>query len=60
MLLIAKKKNPDNIDKRQKLLDLESRTHRSDDGSIETVTIPRLWEFKSRCYKESSFKYVGS
>ncbi|CAI9292065.1 unnamed protein product [Lactuca saligna] len=39
------KKNPNNIDKRQKLLDLESRTHRSDDGSIETVTIPRLREF---------------
>lgn len=39
------KQNPNNIDKSQKLLDLESRAHHSDDGSIETVTIPRLWEF---------------
>ncbi|KAL4590877.1 hypothetical protein LXL04_003822 [Taraxacum kok-saghyz] len=40
------KLSPQNIiDKKQKLLDLESRTVVSDDGSIETMTIPRLWEF---------------
>lgn len=38
--------NPKNIhDRKQKLLDLESKTRVGDDGSIETVTIPRLWEF---------------
>ncbi|KAL4569599.1 hypothetical protein LXL04_025240 [Taraxacum kok-saghyz] len=40
------KLNPQNIiDKKQKLLDLESRSLVSDDGSIETMTILRLWEF---------------
>lgn len=44
MLLIANNMLLTSI-KKQKLIDLESRTHVSDDGSIETLTIPKLWEF---------------
>nr|KAJ0207004.1 hypothetical protein LSAT_V11C500266680 [Lactuca sativa] len=43
--VIGWKQNPENIDKKQKLIDLESKTRISDDGSTETTTVPRLWEF---------------
>ena len=34
-------KYPANIDKKQKLIDLESRVRVSDDGSVETMTVPK-------------------
>ncbi|KAJ0554149.1 putative transcription factor/ chromatin remodeling BED-type(Zn) family [Helianthus annuus] len=34
---------PANIDKKQKLLDLESKTQISDDGSVETVTVLKVF-----------------
>ena len=43
--VIGCKQNPENIDKKQKLIDLESKTRISEDGSTETTTVPRLWEF---------------
>lgn len=47
------KEFPANMDKKQKILDLESRTRVSDDGSVETVTVPRLWEFNPEAIREA-------
>ncbi|XP_071728827.1 uncharacterized protein [Rutidosis leptorrhynchoides] len=47
------KEYPANMDKRQKILDLESKTRVSDDGSVETVTVPSLWEFNSEAIREA-------
>ncbi|KAJ0915548.1 putative transcription factor/ chromatin remodeling BED-type(Zn) family [Helianthus annuus] len=54
----ACKDYPPNIDKKQKLLDLESKTHVSDDGSVETVTVPKLWEFNQEVIRKALVKML--
>ncbi|KAL4281244.1 hypothetical protein GQ457_03G011920 [Hibiscus cannabinus] len=39
------KKYPPNLDKKQKLIDFESRTLINEDGTTETVSVPKLWKF---------------
>ena len=36
---------PSNMDKRQKLLDLDSKTIVHDDGRIEVISVPAAWQF---------------
>ena len=52
------KQYPANIDKRQKLIDLESKTRVSDDGSVETVSIPKLWEFNQDVIRKALAKML--
>lgn len=49
---------PANIDKKQKLIDLESKTRVSDDGSVETVTVPKLWEFNQELIRKALVKML--
>lgn len=56
-VLSCKKYQP-NIDKKQKLIDLESKTHASDDGSVETVTILKLWEFNQDIIRKALVKML--
>ncbi|CAO2830618.1 unnamed protein product [Amaranthus hypochondriacus] len=39
------KKTPFFIDKRQTILDFESKTRVNTDGTVETVSVPKLWRF---------------
>ncbi|GMI66222.1 hypothetical protein HRI_000291500 [Hibiscus trionum] len=39
------KKYPPNLDKRQKLIDFKIETLVNEDGIVETVNAPKLWEF---------------
>lgn len=39
------KKAPFNLDRKQSILDFESRTKVNTDGSVETVNVPKLWRF---------------
>ncbi|KAI3783914.1 hypothetical protein L1987_43005 [Smallanthus sonchifolius] len=44
--------------KKQKLLDLESKTRVSDDGSIEIMTITKLWEFNQEVIRKALAKML--
>ncbi|KAL4284773.1 hypothetical protein GQ457_16G007020 [Hibiscus cannabinus] len=39
------KKYPPNLDTKQKLIDFKGETLVSEDGTVETVCVPKLWEF---------------
>ncbi|KAK8693879.1 hypothetical protein V6N13_071446 [Hibiscus sabdariffa] len=39
------KKAPFNVDTKQTILDFESKTKCNADGTIETVSVPKLWHF---------------
>ncbi|KAK8702150.1 hypothetical protein V6N13_020518 [Hibiscus sabdariffa] len=39
------KKAPFNVDSKQTILDFESKTKCNADGTIETVSVPKLWHF---------------
>ncbi|XP_076937149.1 zinc finger BED domain-containing protein RICESLEEPER 3-like [Bidens hawaiensis] len=52
------KEYPANKDKKQKLLNLESKTRISDDCSVETVTIPKLWEFNQEVIMKALAKML--
>ncbi|KNA16403.1 hypothetical protein SOVF_089330 [Spinacia oleracea] len=39
------KKAPFNLDRKQTILDFEPRTRVNTDGTVETVSIPKLWRF---------------
>ena len=39
------KKYPANLDKRQKFIDFDTKTIVNEDGSVQTVSVPKCWQF---------------
>jgi len=39
------KKYPANLDRKQKLIDFDTRTIVNEDGSVQTVSVPKCWHF---------------
>lgn len=54
----ACKEYPPNVDLRQELHHLESKTHLSDEASVETVTIPRLRDPNQEALEKALAKMV--
>ncbi|XP_074279075.1 zinc finger BED domain-containing protein RICESLEEPER 2-like [Silene latifolia] len=51
-------KMPANIDKKQKLITLESRTVVNDDGTTQTVDVPSVWSFDQEKIRSSLAKMI--
>ncbi|KAE8719029.1 hypothetical protein F3Y22_tig00109980pilonHSYRG00095 [Hibiscus syriacus] len=52
------KKAPFNLEKTQTILDFESKTKCNADGTIETVSVPKLWHFDQKNIREALAKMV--
>ncbi|KAK8698644.1 hypothetical protein V6N13_114755 [Hibiscus sabdariffa] len=52
------KKAPFNLEKTQTILDFESKTKCNADGTIETVSVPKLWRFDQEKIREALAKMV--
>ncbi|KAK8672813.1 hypothetical protein V6N13_111172 [Hibiscus sabdariffa] len=52
------KKAPFNLEKSQTILDFESKTKCNTDGTIETVSVPKLWRFDQEKIREALAKMV--
>ncbi|KAL4347748.1 hypothetical protein GQ457_17G009730 [Hibiscus cannabinus] len=52
------KKVPFNLDKKQTILDFESKTRCNADGTIETVSVPKLWRFDQEEIRQALAKMV--
>ncbi|KAL4310715.1 hypothetical protein GQ457_01G026340 [Hibiscus cannabinus] len=53
-----RKKAPFNLEKSQTILDFESKTKCNADGTIETVSVPKLWRFDQEKIREALAKMV--
>ncbi|GMI64575.1 DAYSLEEPER [Hibiscus trionum] len=52
------KKAPFNLDKTQTILDFESKTKCNTDGTIETISVPKLWRFDQEQIRQALAKMV--
>ncbi|KAK9026593.1 hypothetical protein V6N11_039428 [Hibiscus sabdariffa] len=52
------KKAPFNLEKTQTILDFESKTKCNADGTIETISVPKLWRFDQEKIREALAKMV--
>ncbi|KAK8558990.1 hypothetical protein V6N13_098592 [Hibiscus sabdariffa] len=52
------KKAPFNLDKKQTILDFESKTRCNANGTIETVSVPKLWRFDQEEIRQALAKMV--
>lgn len=49
---------PPNLDRKQKLIDFETKTIMSDDGTTEIVNVPKLWEYNPSVSRKQCAKMI--